>query len=90
MVPCTCDVFLFNVAGAGHNPWLRLPVLLIEVTQLLRNFVAVHHRHANVGDNEAVGVRASLQGVLGLGEALEAVIGAVNQTGESPNLEATD
>ena len=57
MEPRPFDVVLFDVPSTGHDLGLWYIIFLVEVADLLGDFITVHDRHTNVGDDEAIGMR---------------------------------
>ena len=85
-LPRLADILFLYVACAGHNHRLRQFASPAEVADVLAGIEAIHDWHANVGEDQGVDVRLLLVCFLHLLQGLLAVVGAIDDVGEAPNL----
>ena len=76
--PSLLDKFVFDVSGACEDERLWHSVNPIECSNARRCFVAVHERHANVCDHQAIDMLPLLEGVSHFIEAFKAIVRSVN------------
>ena len=79
MEPGFLNVGFFDVACDGNDHWLSHLVLAVEVSDLFGFLEAIHDRHADVCQNQAIDVRALLEAILDFFEGFEAIIRSVHQ-----------
>ena len=65
------------MASTGHNHGLWRASIEVKVAYLLTEFKAIHDRHADVGQYQAVEVWPSDQTVSHFLHGLEAIVGAI-------------
>lgn len=54
VMPSFHNKFLFYMAGACNYHWLWHLIKTIKVSDLICSLVAIHNRHANIGNNQTI------------------------------------